>query len=152
MEMSGRQQQKEHEMTAMPISAHFPGRGEHLRATYNENLALYLASGDAFRITSGVTPEMAALWRDIFEDLTRRGYMRRSQTGRFRWNRYAVSVIPAGPGRCDWRVHDTLRDRENIVKSGHVTYPVDWAGVGITKAHDQAWAAGYRALAKLLAR
>lgn len=136
----------------MFTTLHLPSRVDHVRETYHEELALYLLSGDAFRIDYAHTPSpaMAEMWHGIFDDLTRKGYMRRSQTGRYYWQHYAVSVTPAGPGRLDWHVHDTTKDTAgNIVKSGHVSFPADSGQDEINAAGSEAETAARQAMAEL---
>jgi hypothetical protein len=137
---------------SITTTTRFLSRVDYVRSRdFTEDMQVYLLSGDAFKITRSVVSEaMAGTWRGIFEGLAESGYMRRSQTGRYHWNRYVVRTAPAGPGRVSWLVYDTtLKTGSAPVKGGEIRFPVQNTQDEINEAWARAESAGRAALAAL---
>lgn len=61
---------------------------EHVRATYIEGVAEYLLTSDGIRpVYDPRRPALSGVWRSLLEDLVSLGFMRRSQRGRYWWQR-----------------------------------------------------------------
>jgi hypothetical protein len=106
---------------------------------YTEDMQVFLLENSGFRVTASTSQGLADEWHRIFSELVKSGYMRRSQTGRYVWNKMVCFVRPAGPGCMQWFVTDSLaKTGTPPLAAGAVHYPAQCTQDEINEAAAEA--------------